>query len=485
MLFKSALFSSAIFILAAIGAADDFISGEIVNYRDFSRINSIAVGFDYVYFGAPNGVTRYNPRTRKWADPLSGPENANILEIRAEANDRKIWVRTDLGFFEFSATFGYWIPVERFPDDIYQGRHVQPEAIYIPPAGYTYLPSGALIDGIGRTFSLTDIVDDGWSNLWIGTWGLGVARADVSILRMELLNFGMISEDISAVYSDNGVLIMGGESKNSYRAGITLFDWRRNVFNYIETEGSFLAPASDINDIAADDERIYAAMDNGVLAIEKGRSNRFQPVGKPSQLRGLRVNCLLLSDGLLYAGSSPGLNVLRPKNDSDDYEIETYLPFLDVLCLDKVGSAIWIGSSGGVYRFDPETKKAGRLSISEISERDSIVAIAHNGREIWIASDINLISIDLRTAKVVSYPEIDAYGTVTAIAATDSTLAISAPNGLLLTTLDGRLERRVYTKKCGILSNEIRDMIFDGDYLWLGTDSGLTRFQYKNPPPAR
>jgi hypothetical protein len=30
-------------------------------------------------------------------------------------------------------------------------------------------------------------------------------------------------------------------------------------------------------------------------------------------------------------------------------------------------------------------------------------------------------------------------------------------------------------------SNDIRDLVIDGEYIWLGSNLGLTRFWYKNP----
>ena len=65
--------------------------------------------------------------------------------------------------------------------------------------------------------------------------------------------------------------------------------------------------------------------------------------------------------------------------------------------------------------------------------------------------------------------------------ANDTLIAAATIQGLLLIPLDKNQYSRNYTTDDGLLSDNIRDLIFDDDYLWLGTDSGLVRFWYKDP----
>jgi hypothetical protein len=39
----------------------------------------------------------------------------------------------------------------------------------------------------------------------------------------------------------------------------------------------------------------------------------------------------------------------------------------------------------------------------------------------------------------------------------------------------------MYTVNDGLPSNDIKAVKFDGDYLWVGTDLGLTRFWHRHP----
>ncbi len=468
--------------------ADNILPGQVINYSDFSYISSIAVGFDYVYFGSTNGITRYNVKTTRWADPMTGIEGlegGNVREIRVSRDDQTVWARTEIGYFEYNETFGYWSPIDTFPNEQVFGHHIQPDPTYIPPPGYNYMSSGALVDQNGKRFPLTDVVDDGWSNLWIGTWGLGAMHADISIQRLEVLNYGLIQEDVSAICADSGTLWMGGESRDYYRTGITSFVWRNNDFDYIETEGTFVSTAPNIYDIATDDNRIYAATDNGVWVIDKKGMKIADQLRRSSGLSTNQVAAVLVAGDTLYAGTSLGLSIIGLKPDSAVENAKTLLSSQSISCLDRADDALWIGTSAGAYRLEMNTAKLSVLSAPEISDKDQIYAITHSPGAIWIASENNLISINLQTAQIVSYPEVNSYGGARAIAICDSTLAVATQNGLLLYTLGAKIRHQRFTKDDGLLSLNLKRVVFDGDYLWIGSDRGLSRFWYKNPALMR
>ena len=59
-------------------------------------------------------------------------------------------------------------------------------------------------------------------------------------------------------------------------------------------------------------------------------------------------------------------------------------------------------------------------------------------------------------------------------------LAAVVDNGLMLTERKtGR--KRIFNEFDGLLSVYINALVPDGDYLWIGSDQGLTRFMWVNP----
>jgi len=95
--------------------------------------------------------------------------------------------------------------------------------------------------------------------------------------------------------------------------------------------------------------------------------------------------------------------------------------------------------------------------------------------------DYELKSIDRNSAEIETYPEILQYNDLRSIAISDTIVAAATGGGLLL-LFDGKKDSHfLYTVGDGLISNDIRDLVFDGDYIWLGTDKGLSRFWYKHP----
>jgi ligand-binding sensor domain-containing protein len=479
------IFLSSLLLLGMHTNADDILPDLIVNYGDFSFINSVALGFDYVYFGTTNGVIQYNIKRNSWEEPLTGYpglRGRQILEVKAAHDDNEIWAKTEFGIFEFNRTFDYWIQVDAFPaDEEFSGKHISPDPFYTPPVGYNYFPDGTLTDVDGRNYPLTDILDDGWSNLWIGSWGLGAFHASDAILRLEMLKYGLPQSDVSTIYLDDGRLITGGESINSYRPNMAIFDWRQNSFEYVESGVILLSGGENIHDIIADKNYIYAATDNGVWIIEKKSLKLKDRLRRSSGLPDNQVSSLLLLGDTLLAGTKYGVGIIELFPDSAEQGLKNILPSLSIRVLEKIGEAIWIGASNGLYRMDIATGKLSLLSIAELSETSNINDIAFYGSKAWVASDDNLISIDINTAEVTPYPEVYSYGFANTIAVVDSILAVGTPNGLLLLGLGKKQTRQFFTKNDGLWSIDIKDLIFDGDYLWIGADMGLSRLWYKNP----
>jgi len=463
--------------------ADEFIRGLIVNYSDFSYVSSIAVGFKYVYFGTTNGVIRYDFSFEKWGDPLTGIEGLTdqvIYDIRASYDDENIWVKTDDGIFKYSETFRRWDRTEEFPQPDQHNVHILPDPHYFAPWGYNYMPNGALVDDQGRIFQLTDIVKDNWTHLWIGTWGLGPAYADETSRMIELLHYGLLQPGVTAIVNDSGSLWMGGMSENAYRNGVTLYDRENNEFSFIETPVDMSSINDNVNDIAVDDYSAWVATDNGLLVIDKYDSTVTRKMTRSSGLPDNTVLSVLSTDSVVYIGTVYGLAILQVFDDSTTIMDRVLLPARVIRRLEKTDKNLWIGTDQGVYRYDFKTHDMGRLTAQPASQFGPIYDIENASGKIWIAGD-ELISIDLTTADVEVFPEYMQYGGINAIAIQDSILAVATGKGLVI-NFGGRNRRdRLFTIGDGLPSNDIYSLLFDGEYLWLGTDRGLTRFWYLNP----
>jgi ligand-binding sensor domain-containing protein len=477
-----AVISALIFLLAGNVSGLEMLSDLVVNYGDFSYISAISVGYDYAYFGTTNGVIRYKIASHAWGDPMTGIaglQGRQIQAISSSSDDNYLWVRTEFGIFEYSNALNQWLPIARVNAETGQAKHLEPNQLYFPPFGYNYLEGGILVDNDNNEYRLTDIVDDGWTNLWIGTWGLGAIHADNHNLRMELIPFGLIQPDISTIYVDNGILLMGGLSENTGRNGVTIFDWRQNRFEYIETKAGLIFSAVNVNDITSNEKDIFIATDDGVWVVDRNKHTITQKLSHKSGLPNNRILTVLAIGDTLFAGSEFGLGILNIYNDSSITGKNIFLPSLVITSIQDIDGYLMIGTTQGAYRLDLSTGKIARLNIPEVSR--TVYDIKDDSAKIWLAMDNYLVAIDKQSAEIESYPEVQNYGGARAIAVNDTIIATATPHGLLIFYNGPHPHHQLFSIEDGLISNDIKDLVFDGDYLWLGTDRGLTRFFYKHP----
>ena len=472
-------------ILIPVGVTGDlFINDLVLNYSDFSYITSIAVGYHYVYFGTTNGITRYNITKSEWAEPMmlgDEPGSGIIHEIKASFDDENVWVRTDLGVFEYSEVLEYWTQIDQMPNVETHGKHIAADDVYFPPWGYDYLPGGILVDERDRRFPLTDIVDDGWGNLWIGTWGLGAARSDEGGRRIDLLPYGLLQKDIQCLYRNGDVLWISGEAGDSYRTGLTKFNTADNSFDYIESFGGYIYSADDVYGISGNDANIFVATNDGIWVVDKKEKLIKDQFNRSSGLPDNQIFTILAIGDTLFVGTEYGLSIINIYSDSVKRISPTLLSSLTVLCLKQAGENLWVGTNRGAYRLNLETGHIDYLTAGEITQTGSVYDIEYDNGKIWLVTDYELASIDVSTADIKIFPEVNGYGGAGAIAVRDTLIAAATLQGLLLISQGKNRYSQLYTTSDGLLSDNIRDLIFDDNYLWLGTDSGLVRFWYKNP----
>ena len=483
---KTILLSLTLFllILCYLSYAYVFLPGLVVNYSNFSFVHSVAVGFKYAYFGTTNGVIRYNISQKQWDPPLTGIEgfnNSEIFEIKASFDDEKIWIRTESGYYEYTGVFDRWTPISQIPDETSNGEHIGLDFDYIPPPGYHYMNTGVLVDQYDNEYRINDIVDDGWSNHWIGTWGLGALYADNTSRLMESLNYGLIQDDITAIFSDSGTLWMGGSDTEYARTGLTAFDWAENSFEHIEINPGFLSFTGRVNAIAADEKAVYIGTEDGLLVIDKKQNEITDHLYQKSGLPHNQILSLLVYDNLLYVGTEYGLGIVDIYSDSSEIPFKTILPNHAILSLDQIDNHIWIGTHLGTFRLNLSNEKLGYLKSPKISGKREIRSIKHTDQKIWLLIDYELKSIDRNSAEIEDYPEIIQYNGLRSIAVSDTIVAAATNSGLLLLFDGSKDSHFLYTVSDGLISNDIRDLVFDGDYIWLGTDKGLTRFWFKHP----
>jgi hypothetical protein len=343
------------------------------------------------------------------------------------------------------------------------------------------MSGGALTDERGRVFQIVDILEDEFFHHWIAIWGLGVAWADATDRKIKLLEYGLLHKNVSIIFPDKDKLWITGPVEESFRSGFTIFDPKYNEFEYLETFGSFIEMPLNVYDIRSDDNEIFASTDDGVWVIDRETREIVDHLKKDHGFPDDRIISLEVAGDTLFTGTQYGLGITSKYPDTLVPASKMLLDSRIITCLRKSDMALWIGSDSGAYRYKCNTGKLERFSSPEISRLYYVTDIELSNRKAWFVFDGQLVSLDLTNAEIDLYPNIQNYGRVSNIAVKDTIIAAATDAGLLLIYEGNAKQTRLFTADDGILSHEINSLLFDDEYLWIGSNRGLSRFWYKHP----
>ncbi len=478
-----------VFLLIPCTTSAEIIPGQAISWTTFSYITTIALSSDFVYFGTTEGILRYQRYERKWYDPITVSDGLPGHEVRRLAvsfDDQFITAETEDGLYSWSDLSNRWYLETDFPSqDSRDSRPRPPLPIMMMPFGYSMSAEGYFSDNQFRDWQITGLIDDQSGTVFIGTWGLGPAKADDRSLMVELMPYGLLQKRTDVIYKDGDSLWLAGNaghSSPSYpnaRAGITLFERSQQRFTFWEPRYIPAFGSDVIYDIAGDDKNIYFAGQFG-LTIRPRKDDRFFTLGRGDGLPDKEVTALAVGKDSVWVGTAHGLGLYMPSTNSAVTVGKKVLGELFITALQLAPGRLIIGTTLGAYYIDFATKTIGRMKDPEGILRGLVRHIFLYKNELYVSSDWGLTSVDLSTEKASPVPYIDLPDGVYAAAAGDKYIAAALGDGLLL--IDRATgKRRKFTEEDGLLSIKINAIVPDGNYLWLGSEEGLTRFKWINP----
>ncbi|MFH2048352.1 MAG: hypothetical protein ABIJ12_02810 [bacterium] len=487
---KKRIFSSSTGIFVMIitffsNAYSFYPAGQAVTYSEFNHINYIAVSNTYAYFATTRGIIRYNKAEKYWEDPLTGTDGVDQTDIKkiwVDDFDSRFYAQTSEGYFEYDIMLEKWYSISYVPEVINQSRHIKlPAVLYAPPLfnydGYY----GHLIDPFGRNFLFEDVVEDLQGNLWIGSWGYGAFSSNTSNYYLNPLPYGLIQDRVNAIYDDDGTLLISGAVLNDQRTGITLYNTNKDEFSFIESGIDNLFPSIDINCLAADEYSIYAGTTNGLFIIDKANKTINQQLTSSNGLAYDNIISLLVNNDTLFIGTEYGLSILY-NSDSGMVAIKTSFPEVVIFDMEMVDNSLWLGTSLGAYRLKLKSGKIQKMRDDMAILFSDVIDIERYNQYLWFLSKKGLVKLNIENGEHESFPQVFMSSTANALAVNDTIAAIATENGLAIYFYANKKPfTREFTVDDGLPSNYTYSVMLDGDYLWLGSEMGLTRFYWNNP----
>ncbi len=521
---------------AASFAAPPYEQSDWISYRDGRFIYSCALGWDHVYFASTGGILRYHLWKKQWDYPLTMaliPGEAlpftSVYVVAYDPDRHYLWCGTAEGLVRLKTMLEEWDFYELPDDEVtilsigfvgediwleggnpqqtwrtvlkgsrssggfipatqsellaagpvdWFGEKADPPSqfppYYVDTPGLSFRTGGKLSDSFFHEYRVTcQAVDEERRYTYLGFWGYGVGIADQSSQRIELNRFGPGGSRVNFILPEDG---------GYYLAGSSFTIWRKDAAKweqyYAEENTAF---ASDTcYDLVKVERKVYIAGREGLSVFDES-NGRFYTLNRFNNLSDNYITALDKSGNEIWIGAARGVSVMTVPGESikriDDSDIKTRR--VNDLRID--GNYVWAGTDYGIYLHDRKIGDWTYVAGSEMLAHSQVRDIKLNRKEVWFAKDDGIDYFDKTTGKFTGLSNVFYHSRpALSILPGDSLVWVGTDEGLV--KYDRSLDRWVvYEAEDGLPPGKIYCLLLEGDYLWMGGDSGLTRFYWNDP----
>ncbi|HEX9916358.1 MAG TPA: hypothetical protein VGB16_01355 [candidate division Zixibacteria bacterium] len=467
--------------------------GDWTSYTMTRYVTSIAMDDRTVYFGTSGGVIRYNKIERVWEDPFTtsdGLPDNRVNRIAYDKNEDVIWVDTPLGFASYNPTFKEWRREASFPLEwVRSDRDSLKLPDFFMEFGYDFFPDGYILDQRLSRYDITDYLRDDWGdNLWLATWGLGVAFGSLRSWNLQLYTFGLYQNDVKDICIDGGVAWFGGNDIFQNRVGITKYDRDKDKWEYFVEGYENNLGSARVNAIRASQNFVWFGTTQGLEVYSK-KKEEWSFYKRAKELRNSYITCLEYyrgsdkkDEGILYVGTYIGLCSYKVKKDSIAQFKDQNISSEYINCLKLSHNYLWVGTQMGTYRIPLAGGNAGVFSTPDGITNSNVNDIEEDKDKVWFATDRGILGYNPITEEREVYQISGNYpgSQPLRLAIDGKNLWVGTKNGVWRMDKEKKIWDN-FTIFDGLIDDEIQAMVLDGDYIWFGTPKGATRLYWNNP----
>ena len=465
---------------------DIFGEGIWTSFTMLRFVTSITQDDRFVYFGTTGGVSRYNKFEHNWETPFTTSNGLldnwvrNIVYI-PEQNE--LVMRTSLGISRYDLGLRKWTQGGRFPENLSRNDTSQtkiPLTIFMD-FGFSFFPDG-YISYQNKEYKITTYLVDDFDRdiIWLGTWGLNIGQADLKMMHLDMLKYGLYDNDVEALCFDGDYVWLGGGDLGFQSRGITKYDRKNDAWEYFDKNNVQEYNNAKINVIQADERNVFFGTEDGLLRHNK-KKDEWKKYNVFKGLADDFVTALKIDDNFLFIGTKKGVSFLDLKTDSiktfpSDLIRKNYIEDLETDL-----NYLWAATDFGVFRMSKLTGDWFRFVTPEGILNSSVKDIFKKEEELWFASRFGILQYNTITQKREVLDNPDFLGTdIYCIAVDDSNVWAGTRNGVFRYKKEMQIWKK-YGKEKGLLHYQVQAIALDGDYVWFGTPLGLTRFYWNNP----
>ena len=479
-----------------------------VTYAPALDITSISVGEEYIYLGTRyGGILRYHIYENFWDDPFttsSGLKNNNIIEVVYDSQNNKVYAETPEGTNVYNTAFNYWeflgsssLPSERAPfqqeiDDYLQNGNYRFPEFYRPQINelpdfftdikYIFRPPDEVLDENNRIFKINnEIVVDRQRNLWIGTNGLGVAKASLDDYNLSFYRKSISNTIPRDLYFDKNEIWIAGLATGNGPGGINYWNYDTDHWKYYEDRFNHGIYNDNCYTVNGFKQYIFFGSREGLIRYDKKR-NEWKTFTTGNGLESNKINHLYKFGKNLFIATDEGFNWMVPDYNQIEESKDTMLDNVPVYKIASSKKLIYMATKNGIYTYDIEKDQIKFLKTKSAALDLYISAINIQGNSLWIAGKYGISNYDQEKDSWQSFIGIQTTvkGDIHAISFTKGNVWFATDNGLLKYDIK-RDFWYLYTVEDGLADNEVYNIIPDGEDLWLCTKKGVCIFRWDRP----
>lgn len=458
--------------------------GDWVSFTNTRYVTGIARGFNTIFFATTGGILRYDKVFDEWLDPLTVSDGMPDDRVRRIAVDRltdDIWIDTPSGASYYNPGFQDWTTTANFPVEKLQpsGISVSQLPQFFTPPGYTYFSPGILTDREMAQFRITQILEDDNNIAWMGIWGIGPAKGDLTINDLAVLPQGLYDDDVAGIDADgDDFWFLGGG--DGLPGTITAYDRAKGEWEYFDSRRDRGIDSDQYYSIAHDAKSVWIGTEIGLTRMDR-RSRTFRSYGQFDGISGERVTALLPVKNNLLIGTDRGVSVYDIKRDSIyDANTDIMLPRL-IYDFAKADSIIYAATDQGIFSLVWGGSEWKRMLLDSPHLRANVYEIQVVDSILYSVGDDGVVVVNLKTFASRVFDRNTAFqnANLTALLVHEDVIWVGGSSGLYrYNSRKGNWYR--YTTSDGLIGIRVRSIVADGDYVWIGTDRGVSRFLWND-----
>ncbi|HUU97020.1 MAG TPA: hypothetical protein VM487_14870 [Phycisphaerae bacterium] len=275
--------------------------------------------------------------------------------------------------------------------------------------------------------------------VWFGGWALrpgedqGLALYDKQADRWELFleSEQMIADEIATLATEGNRIWVGSHSDWLWNRGLHCYDPETHTNTRYDRDDGL--PHWRITGVVPLPEALWVATMSGVARLDRKTQAWMTFTQEDGKIASNFTTCMHADDRNVYVGTFAGFEVCSRRTGKwRSFTTENSILPTAVTDIDSDGQSVWLLSEPDIVVLDRETYELSKWPMNHAPARESVphnIEVTEDA--IFIGSDAGLHAYDRRTG-----------------------------------------QWRTYTARHGMLSNEVRTLAADDDFVWCAHDLG-------------